>query len=191
MRLEPMARYTMEWRPLPIEGAGEIIPALVRDSRGYFLRTYDEAWFNKQGLHRNWVQENQSLTREKHSVRGLHFQSPPHSETKLIRTARGRALDVLVDLRRDSATFRQWCSVELSEETMNMVFAPPGCAHGFCTLTEDVVILYKMDANYAPEHEGGLRWNDPEIGIEWPTDKPELSEKDVALPLWSEFENPF
>ena len=123
MRPEPMARHTMEWRPLPIEGAGEIFPAPIRDSRGYFLRTYDEAWFHKQGLHREWVQENQSLTREKHSVRGLHFQSPPHSETKLIRAARGRALDVLVDLRRDSATFREWCSVELSEETMNMVFA--------------------------------------------------------------------
>ena len=181
----------MKLRSLSIEGAFEILTEPDRDNRGYFVRTYDAAWFREHGLHRDWKQESQSFTREQHVVRGLHFQRPPHVETKLIRTARGRVLDVLVDLRRSSATFRQWCAVELCAEAMNMVYAPPGCAHGFCTLTGDVLMFYKIDTAHAPGHGGGLRWDDPEIGIEWPELQPQLSERDAALPAWSEFENPF
>ena len=181
----------MELNPLLIEGAFEILPEPNSDARGHFVRTYDEAWFREHGMHRDWVQESQSMTREKDVVRGLHFQCPPHAETKIMRLTQGRALDVLVDLRSDSATFHQWCAVELSAKAMNMVFAPPGCAHGFCTLTEDVVMQYKIDVPHALGHEGGLRWNDSKIGIQWPADQPQLSERDAALPGWSEFENPF
>jgi len=181
----------MELKPLSIEGAFEIQPEPNSDARGHFVRTYDEAWFREHGLHRDWVQESQSMTWEKNVVRGLHFQCLPHAETKIMRLTHGRALDVLVDLRSDSATYCQWCAVELSAQIMNMIFAPPGCAHGFCTLTEDVVMQYKMDVPHASGHEGGLLWNDPQIGIEWPTDQPQLSERDAALPNWGEFDSPF
>tara|TARA_A100001037_G_C15132809_1_gene629520 strand:- start:390 stop:944 length:555 start_codon:yes stop_codon:yes gene_type:complete len=181
----------MELTPLPIDGAFEIATVPNFDERGSFARVYDADWFCEQGLINEWVQESLSCTRVCGTVRGLHYQNPPFAETKLIRAVCGIVFDVLVDLRRDSVTFGKWCSVELSAEKMNQVYVPAGCAHGFCTRTDDVQLLYKMNEIYSPGHAAGLRWDDPEIGIKWPMNSPKLSEKDAAMPRWSQFSSPF
>jgi len=181
----------MEIKPLSLEGAFEIALNPRRDERGYFMRTFDEAIFRKHGLVSSWMQENEACSTRVHTIRGLHFQRPPATETKLVRVVAGKALDIFVDLRRRSPTYGQWGSVELSAERQNMVYLPKGFAHGYCTLTDGVVMLYKVDAAYAPEAESGLRWNDPEIGIAWPTGEPLISAKDQALPLLKDLESPF
>lgn len=181
----------MDIKPLPLDGVFEITLAPRRDERGYFMRTFDEANFRKHGLVSSWVQENEACSTRVHTIRGLHFQRPPAAETKLVRVVEGRALDVFVDLRRRSPTYGQWGSVELSAERQNMVYLPKGFAHGYCTLTDRVVMLYKVDAVYAPELEGGLCWNDPTIGIKWPAGEPLISAKDQALPLLKDLESPF
>lgn len=178
-------------QPRKLAGSFEIELLPIEDSRGYFMRTFCRDIFRRHGLQSEWVQENQSLSRAKHTIRGLHFQKPPHSETKLIRVLCGAILDVFVDLRLDSRTYGKWDSVALSEENGKMVYIPRGFAHGFCTLTDDSVVLYKVDNMYAPESEGNLRWNDPEIGIKWPTKDPILSEKDQKAPLFRDFVSPF
>lgn len=181
----------MEFKPLSLEGVFEITLAPRRDERGYFVRTFDEANFHKHGLVSSWVQENQACSIRAHIIRGLHFQRPPATETKLVRVIVGKAFDVFVDLRRRSPTFGRWGAVELCAERQNMVYIPKGFAHGYCSLTDQVVMLYKVDSSYAPELEGGLCWNDPTIGIQWPTDDPLISQKDRALPRFEEFESPF
>lgn len=178
-------------KPLRLEGTYEVLLAPRHDDRGYFMRVFDEAMFHNHGLKTLWVQENQSRSVRKNTVRGLHFQRPPHSETKLVRVVNGSILDVFVDLREDSETYGQWESIKLSEENQKMVYIPKGFAHGFCTLTADTVVLYKVDSNYAPDFEGGLRWNDMTLNIRWPTSEPYLSERDKALPIFNEFVSPF
>jgi len=142
------------------------------------MRTYDHQIMAERGLDLPWVQENHSKSEEKHIIRGLHFQFPPHSETKLVRCVRGAVLDVFVDLRLGSATFGQWDSIRLDEDNKKMILIPRGFAHGFCTLTEVSEVLYKVDNYYSKPNEGGLLWNDPDIGIQWPTQSPILSDKD-------------
>jgi len=142
------------------------------------MRTFDLNEFNKYGINRMWVQENHSRSTQKGIIRGLHFQFAPCSEAKLVRCIRGSILDVFVDLRNGSHTFGRWDSLELSEKNRSMVFIPRGFAHGFCTLAEESEVLYKVDNFYAPDHEAGILWNDPDLLIEWPTQKPILSEKD-------------
>jgi dTDP-4-dehydrorhamnose 3,5-epimerase len=175
----------MEIRPLRLEGTFEIILTPHKDDRGYFMRVFDAGIFRGHGLVESWVQENQSLSVRKNLVRGLHFQRPPHCETKLVRAILGAAYDVFVDLRRDSPTYGKWDALELSEERQNLVYIPKGFAHGFCTLSENVVMVYKVDAPYAPQFEDGLAWNDPELGIDWPSTSPYLSAKDSGWPLLS------
>lgn len=177
----------MKLNTLKLEGTIEITPEPRGDNRGYFMRTYDLKMFTEAGAAREWVQENQSRSTQKGIVRGLHFQFPPYAETKLVRCIRGKILDVFVDLRKNSKTFGEWDSIELSEENKKMVYIPRGFAHGFCTLTEDCEVLYKVDNYYAPEAEGGLLWNDPKLGIPWPVDEPVLSDKDKVLPGIDEF----
>jgi dTDP-4-dehydrorhamnose 3,5-epimerase len=172
----------MDIRPLKLPGTYEIAPTPKMDDRGYFMRVFDAGLFRRHGLVESWAQENQSLSARKHLIRGLHFQRPPHSETKLVRVVRGAAYDVFVDLRRDSPTYGKWDGLELSEDRGNLVYIPKGFAHGFCTLCENVVVLYKVDAYYAPDFEDGLAWNDPELGIQWPTTDPYLSPKDAGWP---------
>jgi len=155
------------------------------------MRVYDEAIFHEYSLQTSWVQENQSQSIRKYTIRGLHFQRPPHAETKLVRVVTGAILDVFVDLRKDSETYGQWDSIELSADNQKMVYIPKGFAHGFCTLTEKTVVLYKIDSAYASEFEGGLRWNDDTLGIQWPTNGPYLSAKDRMLPSFDEFVSPF
>jgi dTDP-4-dehydrorhamnose 3,5-epimerase len=169
-----------------IDGAWLIDPDPKGDHRGYFMRTYDEAIWAEHGLVTRWVQENESLTQHRGTVRGLHFQKPPHAETKLVRVVRGAVQDVFVDIRKDSPTFGQWGSAELSAENHRMLYLPKGIAHGFCTLSDDVMFLYKVDAAYAPQAEGGVIWNDATLAIDWPVDDPILSDKDRRWPGWDE-----
>jgi dTDP-4-dehydrorhamnose 3,5-epimerase len=181
----------MHIQPLRLPGTYEITLAPRKDDRGYFMRVYDETIFRDHGLQTTWVQENQSRSTRKHTVRGLHFQAPPHAETKLVRVTRGAIFDVFVDLRRQSDTYGQWDAVELTEEKHNMVYIPKGFAHGFCSLTEDVIVIYRVDAYYAPAAEGGLFWQDPNVGIQWPTTDVSLSEKDSKQPLLRDLASPF
>lgn len=168
----------MEIKKRTLDGVYEIQLAPLRDERGFFMRTFDANLFEQAGLSRPWVQENHSRSERRGILRGLHFQFPPYAETKLVRCIRGAVLDVFVDLRAGSPTFGQWDALELSEHNKTMIFIPRGFAHGFCTLTDESEVLYKVDNVYNREHEGGLLWSDPDIGIEWPTDAPVLSEKD-------------
>jgi dTDP-4-dehydrorhamnose 3,5-epimerase len=181
----------VEIKPLKLEGTFEITLKRLGDSRGYFMQTYNKELFAVHGLQQDWVQENQSLSTRLHTLRGLHFQSPPFTQAKLVRVVQGEILDVFVDLRKSSLTYGHWDSVRLSEENCKTVYIPHGFAHGFCTLTEDVIVQYKVDNTYAPEFDMGIRWNDPDIGIDWNVNEPFLSPKDSNLPLHRDFVSPF
>ena len=169
--------------PLNISGAFHIALDPRRDHRGCFFRAYDQSLFEHAGLHRHWVQENESITLKKHTVRGLHFQRPPHTETKLIRVIHGQMLDVFVDCRPASPTFGQVGTYHLSAEEPAWLFLPPGIAHGFCSLTDDVILAYKVDQPFNAQADAGIRWDDPALNIPWPTQSPILSEKDQTLPI--------
>jgi dTDP-4-dehydrorhamnose 3,5-epimerase len=169
----------VEIKERKLAGAYEISLSPIQDERGFFMRAFDANLFREAGLGRIWVQENHSRSERKGIIRGLHFQFPPFAETKLVRCIRGAVFDVFVDLRKDSPTFGQWDGLELSEANKKMIFIPRGFAHGFCTLSEESEVLYKVDNVYNREHEGGLLWSDPDLGIEWPLEgEPILSEKD-------------
>ncbi len=159
-------------------------PKKFGDERGFFSETYNSAALSAAGIDETFVQDNHSLSREVGVVRGLHFQTPPYAQAKLLRVARGAVFDVVVDLRRDSPTYKQHVSWVISAKDWNQIFVPVGFAHGFCTLEPDTEVLYKVSALYAPDHEGGVQWNDPDLGIDWPVEpgKAVLSDKDRALP---------
>ena len=170
-----------------LPGVFEIILEPRTDERGFFLRTYDEKIFNENGISKNWVQENHSKSVQNGIIRGLHFQMPPYAETKLIRCIRGKIQDIFVDLRKDSSTFGQWDSVILSDEKFNVVLVPRGFAHGFCTLTENCEVIYKVDNYYNPSSEIGILWNDTDLKIEWQIENPILSEKDKQNMTFKQF----
>jgi len=178
----------MKIEPRKLAGVFEITLSPRGDARGYFMRVYDREIFAAAGIDRPWQQENEARTEKRHTLRGLHFQRTPHAETKLVRAAAGRVLDVFVDLRAGSPTFGKWDAVELAAEKHNMVLIPRGFAHGYCTLTDNSIVTYKVDNAYAPAHEGGVRWNDPAIGIAWPVQNPILSDRDQVQPLLREIE---
>ncbi|MCG8550522.1 MAG: dTDP-4-dehydrorhamnose 3,5-epimerase [Desulfobacterales bacterium] len=165
-------------KTLKLKGTFEISLDPLKDDRGFFMRTFDDSIFQEHGMTTAWVQENHSRSEKKGIIRGLHFQFPPYSESKLVRCIRGAIWDVFVDLRLESATFGQWDSVELSEENKKAIYIPRGFAHGFCTLSGVSEILYKVDNYYSKKSEVGLAWDDKSIGIDWPVKKPVLSEKD-------------
>lgn len=143
------------------------------------MRTYDSARFARLGLHREWVQENHSRSVKKGIIRGLHFQVEPFAETKLVRCILGEVFDVAVDMRPGSATFGQWTGLKLSAEKRNMIYIPRGFAHGFCTLSGESEVLYKVDNIYSPQHEVCIAWNDPHLAIPWPLEgEPIISDKD-------------
>lgn len=181
----------MEIKPLSLSGVFEMAFQPKIDQRGYFLRSYDQTIFVENGLNTSWVQENEALSVKKGTVRGLHFQKPPNSEIKLVRVVKGAILDAFVDIRRHSPTYGRWGTIELTQENHKAVYIPKGFAHGYCSLTDDSVVLYKVDARYSPESEGGLRWNDSDIGIPWPVTYPNVSAKDAALPHLRDFVTPF
>jgi dTDP-4-dehydrorhamnose 3,5-epimerase len=168
----------MEFKERIIKDVFEISLDPHTDDRGFFMRTFDSTLFGKVGLSFNWVQENHSLSLKKGTIRGLHFQFPPYCETKMIRCINGGILDVFVDIRNNSETFGKWDSIELTSQNNKMVLIPRGFAHGFCTLSENTEIVYKVDNFYSREHEGGIIWNDIDLAIKWPSYNPILSEKD-------------
>ena len=167
-----------------------IKPTVFEDDRGYFFESYNKEKFLQHGLDQNFVQDNESKS-VKNVVRGLHFQKPPYSQGKLVRVMKGSVLDVAVDIRRNSQTYGQWTSVELTENNKWMYWIPPGFAHGFATLEDDTVFFYKCTNVYNKASEGSIRWNDPDLGIDWKLDHPVLSEKDKQAPLFRDFESPF
>jgi dTDP-4-dehydrorhamnose 3,5-epimerase len=169
-----------------------IKPKRHGDHRGFFAETYSRRQYGDLGIKIEFVQDNHSLSREVGTLRGLHFQAPPHAQAKLVRSGRGAIFDVAVDIRRGSPTYGQWEGYKLSAENGEQLYIPVGFAHGFVTLEPDSEIVYKCSDYYAPETEGAILWNDPDIGIDWPTDAdPILSEKDAVAPLLSELESPF
>ena len=159
----------------------------IVDERGYFLRVYDEDVFAASGLNARWVQENQSHNGREGTVRGLHFQLQPHSETKLVRVVGGKVWDVFVDLRRGSPSFGLWEAMELSAQRQNMVYIPRGLAHGYCTLTDESTVVYKTDRFYRPDHECAILWNDSDLAIPWPVKNPILSARDRSNMTLAEF----
>jgi len=162
-------------------------PKVFEDERGFFLETYKKSEFEKAGIDTDFVQDNHSKS-VKNVLRGLHFQKTPKEQGKLVRCIKGRIFDVAVDIRKNSPTFGKWVGIELSGTNKLMLWIPKGFAHGFLTLSDEAEIIYKVSgAEYSPEHDAAIRWNDPEIGIKWPiTDEPILSEKDKNAPLLRE-----
>lgn len=160
-----------------------IEPQIFGDHRGYFMETYSAGALSLLGINQAFVQDNQSFTAAKGTLRGLHFQNAPMSQSKLVRVNKGAVLDVAVDLRKGSPCYLQWVGVELSEENRRMLFIPRGFAHGFLTLTNDVEFLYKVDNLYSKEFDRSIRFDDPQIGVEWPIPNPLLSQKDLSAPL--------
>jgi dTDP-4-dehydrorhamnose 3,5-epimerase len=154
------------------------------DQRGYFAETYVRRDFAAVGIDQDFIQDNQSGSHRRGTVRGLHFQIPPFAQAKLVRVLRGRILDVVVDLRRTSPSYGQHLTVELGVDEDEQLFVPAGFAHGFCTLVPDTELYYKVDAVYSAAHERGLNWADPALGIDWPVNHNDavLSDKDVMLP---------
>ena len=173
----------MDVQTTAIPGVLLIQPKVFRDSRGFFTETFQQQRFREAGVAAEFVQENFSRS-SKGTLRGLHYQIQ-HPQGKLVQVLRGKIFDVVVDLRKPSPTFGRWLGFELGEETCRQVYVPPGCAHGFCVLSDSVDFTYKCTDYYFPEHERTLLWNDPVLGIEWPlTGEPILSAKDRAgVPL--------
>ena len=167
-----------------LPGVCIIEPVVRGDHRGYFMESYSTKAFADIGIHAVFVQDNQSLTTQKGALRGIHFQNNPMSQAKLVRVIRGAVMDVAVDLRRGSPTYKQWVAVELSAENKRMLYVPRGFGHGFKALTEDVEFLYKVDNLYSKECDRGIRFNDPTIGVDWGEVREEcLSRKDMDAPL--------
>lgn len=165
-----------------------IIPAKFGDERGFFSETYNQRNFNEAGIEATFIQDNHSLSRDIGVLRGLHYQKPPFAQDKLVRVLKGRILDVAVDLRKNSPTFGQHVTAELSADNWTQIFVPIGFAHGFVTLEPNTEVIYKVSNSYSPEHEDGIIWNDETFAINWPVDleKVQLSNKDKILPSFIE-----
>jgi len=160
----------------------------ILDERGFFMRTYDHDLLEAYGMNREWLQENHSYNKNKGTIRGFHFQFPPFSETKLVRVVSGTIIDFFIDLRKNSQTFGEWGSIELSSSNNIALYIPRGFAHGMCTMEDDSTMVYKVDNTYSPNHEGTIKWNDPTLKISWPSFKnPIISEKDSNSPSFQSF----
>jgi dTDP-4-dehydrorhamnose 3,5-epimerase len=176
-----------------LPGVFLITPPRFGDHRGFFSESYSRAKLAQAGIGIEFVQDNHSLSRVVGTVRGLHFQAPPHAQDKLVRCGRGALFDVAVDIRKGSPTYGQWVGYELSFENGRQLLVPAGFAHGFMTLEPDTEIVYKCSDYYAPETEGALLWSDPDIGIDWPLGAitAVTSDKDAAAPGIADFDSPF
>ncbi len=180
----------MLFHPTPLAGAYTIDLEKRGDDRGFFARLFCQREFAEQGLVTEFVQVNNSLSAEKGTLRGMHYQRAPHAETKLVRCIRGALWDCILDLRPGSQTFGQWYGEELTAENRRMMYVPKGFAHGFLTLTGDTEAIYLVDAFYAPDHESAVRWNDPRFGIQWPAAPAVLSSKDATTPDYTQPSEP-
>jgi dTDP-4-dehydrorhamnose 3,5-epimerase len=167
-----------------------IDPKVFGDERGYFFESYNQKIFAEAGLDVEFLQDNESKS-SKGVLRGLHFQAPPFEQGKLVRVARGAVMDVSVDIRKESATYGQWASFELSEYNKRMLWIPPGFAHGFVSLKDDTIFIYKCTGVYNRESEGSILWSDPDLAIDWGIDDPVVSDKDQQSTLFREFKSPF
>jgi len=172
----------MLFKPLGLAGAFVIEPERHMDSRGHFARTFCAEEFRNQGLDTRIVQCSVSFNRKKGTLRGMHFQTTPFEETKLVRCNRGAIYDVIIDLRRNSATFKQYFAIELNERNGTMLYIPPGFAHGFQTLEDETEVHYQMSNTFSPDHANGVRWNDSAFGIKWPEDDRIIIERDQKYP---------
>ena len=183
----------MDIESLNIPAVKVLMPKKYGDRRGFFSEVYNKKTLLEFGIDIDFVQDNHSLSADKGTMRGLHFQTPPFAQGKLVRVVRGAVFDVAVDLRRNSPTYGEHVSVVLSADALNQVLVPIGFAHGFMTLEPDTEVVYKVSDYYAPEHDKGILWNDPALGIVWP--EPEatviLSEKDRGQPRLAEMISPF
>lgn len=167
-----------------LPGVIVVEPKVFGDHRGWFMESYSKKHFQDAGINIEFIQDNQSFSATKGTLRGMHFQLNPKCQTKLVRCTRGSLYDVVIDIRKGSPTYGEWFGIELSAENKKQLLVPKGFAHGFMTLEDNVEIQYKCDELYAPEYDGGILWNDPEIGIEWPLNVvPVISEKDEKAPL--------
>jgi len=164
-----------------LSGVYIIEPQVFSDARGWFMETYSKK--KTPQIDCTFVQDNQSYSAQKGTLRGIHFQHPPMAQAKLLRCVRGSLMDFAVDLRPDSDTYKQWICVELSEENKKQLFIPRGFGHAFLSLTDDVELLYKTDNYYSPEHDDAILWSDPELNINWGTSSPILSDKDKNAKL--------
>ncbi len=172
----------MEITKTKLEGVVIIEPAVFGDKRGFFMESWSKRAFAEAGLDYDFVQDNHSASTVKGTLRGIHFQRGDKAQAKLVRCTKGAVLDVAVDLRPTSLTYKQWVSVELSEDNKRQLLIPRGFGHGFLTLTDEVEFMYKADNFYAPEADGGIRWNDPELAVDWGIEEPILSDKDSKSP---------
>jgi dTDP-4-dehydrorhamnose 3,5-epimerase len=172
----------MRFIPTKIEGAWLIEPEPIADERGFFARVFCREEFADQGLNPDLAQGNVSWNRAKGTLRGLHYQAPPHQEAKLVRCTCGAIWDVALDLRVGSPTYLAWAGYELSAANRSMLYVPEGCAHGFMTLTDGAEITYHMSSPYAPAAARGVRWNDPAFGIDWPGEVAVINQRDASYP---------
>jgi dTDP-4-dehydrorhamnose 3,5-epimerase len=174
----------MKFTETKLKGAYIIDIEKIADARGFFARAWCQTDFEKHGLNPRLVQVNVAFNHKKGTLRGMHFQRAPNQECKLIRCTRGAIYDVIVDLRKDSPTYRQWIGVELRPDNYRMLFVPEDFAHGYQTLEDDTEVTYQVSQFYAPKSEGGARYNDPAFGIRWPLEVSVISEKDKSWPDW-------
>lgn len=179
--------------PLAIPDVKLITPARFGDQRGFFSEVFNALELAAHGIDSAFVQDNHSMSGQVGVIRGLHFQAPPAAQGKLVRVTRGSVLDVALDIRKNSPTYGKHVSAVLSADNWQQLWVPPGFAHGFCVREEGTEFLYKVTAPYAPETEGGVRFDDPDLAIDWGVEGTEavLSDKDSKLPLWSQFQSPF
>ena len=166
-----------------LDGAVIIEPDIFGDARGWFYESYSKTKLEQLGIYADFVQDNRSYSAQKGTLRGLHCQTEPKAQSKLLTCLRGAILDVAVDIRKGSPTYMKWTAVELSGENKRMFFIPKGCLHGFVTLTPDVEVSYKVDEYYSPENDRSIRFDDPSIGVDWGVENPILSTKDENAPL--------
>lgn len=171
----------MHFSETKLKGAFIIQPELLEDERGFFARTFCQEEFEAHGLNPELVQCNISFNKKKGTLRGMHYQSAPYEEDKLVRCTMGAIYDVIIDLRTKSPTFKQWVSVELSAENRKLLYIPKGFAHGFQTLEDDSEVFYQMSEFYHEDHARGVCWDDPAFGVEWPLTNPIVSEKDKII----------
>ncbi len=183
----------LDVRALAIPDVKLIVPKRHGDARGYFVETWNRKAFRDAGIDADFCQDNLSHSTVKHIVRGLHFQTPPHAQAKLVGVLQGRIFDVVVDVRKSSLSYRRHLTVELSAEEGQLLFVPKGFAHGYATLAPDTTVLYKVDAHYAPANDAGILWSDPDLAIAWPLRLQDavLSAKDAKLPPLNAITSPF
>ena len=172
----------MKISELQLPGVKILEPQYFEDFRGYYCETYSKRTLAEYGIKTIFVQDNHSLSLKKGTIRGIHFQNNPNPQVKLVRCTKGRVMDYVVDLRRDSPTFKKWISVELTEENHRQIWIPSGFGHAFITLQDDCEVQYKVDELYYPELDRAIAWNDPEIAIDWGTQEPIISQKDIKAP---------